>query len=110
MNTIIATLVVASTALAAPTPAADVDAFIKFMYASERCPGVVINFDKTMEQVYDLGAVLKWDHDRTRDKIMVETRIAKFEHDQSRREFCRQIKKIYDGYDRSYLRRVGVVD
>lgn len=110
MNTIIATLVAASTAIAAPTPAADVDAFIKFMYASERCPGVVINFDKTMEQVYDLGAVLKWDHDRTRDKIMVETRIAKFEHDQDRSNFCGKVKKTYDGYDPSYLKRVGVVD
>ncbi|NTD85463.1 hypothetical protein [Agrobacterium tumefaciens] len=110
MNTIIATFVAASTALAAPAPATDVDAFIKFMYASERCPGVDINFDKTMEQVFDLGAVLKWDRDRTRDKIMVETRIAKFEYDQSRKQFCGKVKTIYEAYDPSYLKRVGVVD
>jgi len=110
LNTIIATLVAASTALAAPTPAADVDAFIKFMYASERCPGVKINFDKTMEQVYDLGALLKWDHDRTRDKIMVETRVAKFEYDQNRGDFCVKVRQVYRAYDPAYLQKVGVTD
>jgi hypothetical protein len=110
LNTIIATLVAASTTLAAPAPATDVDAFIKFMYASERCPGVNINFDKTMEQVFDLGAALKWDHDRTRDKIMVDTRVAKFEYDQNRGDFCVKVRQIYRAYDPSYLKRVGVID
>ena len=107
---LIATLFAASTLATAPTPAADVDAFIKLMYANERCPGVTINFEKTLEQVTDLGAVLKWDRERTRDKILVDTRVAKFEYEQDRSKFCGKAREIYNGYDPAYLKRVGVVD
>lgn len=106
----LAASVMLATSYVAPTPQADVNAFIRFLYANERCPGVTINYDNTLEQVADLGKVLKWDDARTRDKILVETRIAQFEYEQSRADFCVATRNLYHAYDPAYLRKVGVID
>lgn len=106
----VAATVLLATSLAAPAPLDDVNAFIRFLYANERCPGVAINYEKTLEQVGDLGKVLHWDSARTQDKILVETRIAQFEYQQSRADFCVATRNLYHAYDPAYLRKVGVID
>lgn len=110
MGPIIAGLLLASATYITPTFEGDINAFLRFLYANERCPGIVINYDKTLEQIRDLGKVLQWDDSRTRDKILVETRIAQFEYQQSRADFCVSARKLFHAYDPAYLRRVGVID
>lgn len=109
MNTVIATLLTAA-AYVTPAPEKDMDAFIRFMWAEERCPGIAINYDKTLEQVTDLGQGLQWDDARTRDKILVESRIAEFEYQQDSGAFCDKVRHLYRSYDPAYLRTVGVTD
>lgn len=110
MMTFIATLMTASAAFITPTPEGDVDAFIRFMWATERCPGVVINYDKTLEQVGDLGDMMKWPKELTREKLMVQSRIAEVEYNQDHIAFCDGARKLYYSYDPAYLRTVGVTD
>lgn len=108
MLTFAATLLLASSI--SPTPAGDIDAFIRFMRASERCPGIVVNVEKTIEQIHDLGRILQWTPERTSDKILVDARIAQFEYQQDRAGFCVKTRDLFYSYDPAYLRKVGVVD
>jgi hypothetical protein len=49
---------------------------IRFMRAAERCLGVFINSDKALEQIGILGRADQGNEERSRDKILVEGRIA----------------------------------
>ena len=103
-------LMLSAPAYITPSPQRDIDAFIRFMWASERCPAFIINFEKTLEQVADLGRVLGWDDERTRDKILVETRVAQFEYQMDRMDFCVSVRNVFFSYDPRHLRKVGVID
>jgi hypothetical protein len=50
MNSILAAMLAAAT-YSTPTPQADVNAFLRFMWADERCPAFTINYEKTFDQV-----------------------------------------------------------
>lgn len=110
MNSLIATIILASSTFVTPTHEGDLNAFIRFMWASGHCPGITINYDKTLEQVADLGGALSWTQERTRDKILVESRIAEFEYQKDREAFCDSARHLYLSYDPAHLRTVGVID
>lgn len=110
MITALAALLLTTAGYITPSPRADVNAFIRFMWAAERCPGVVLNRDKTLEQVGNLGRAQQWDEERTRDKILVESRIAESEYQKDHDAFCDSVLKLYRSYDPAYLRKVGVID
>ena len=108
MQLLVATMIAAT--LIVQGPEADMDAFIRFMWASERCPGVNINYEKTLEQVIDLGGVLNWDSDRINYKIEGDLRVAAFQYQQDSTAFCDSVRDQFRAYDPAYLRQVGVVD
>lgn len=109
MNAVIVTLLTAASYIT-PTPEGDVNAFIRFMWATERCPGIAINYDKTLEQISDLGMMLKWDPKLVEDKILVDSRIAESDYNRDSVGFCQEVRALYQSYDPAHLYKVGVID
>lgn len=93
-----------------PSARADINAFIRFMWASERCSDVIINHEKTLAQIGVLGRAQQWDEERIRDKILVESRIAESLYKKNKDAFCSSVLELYTSYDPAYLREVGVID
>lgn len=93
-----------------PSAKADIDAFIRFIWAADRCPGVIVNTEKTLEQIEVLGRGQQWDEERVREKILTERRIAESLYMKNEDAFCSNILKLYKSYDPEYLRQTGVID
>ena len=94
----------------APSAKADIDAFIRFIWAADRCPGIVVNTEKTLEQIEVLGRRQQWDEERVREKILTESRIAESLYMKNEAAFCRNILELYKSYDPEHLRQSGVID
>lgn len=110
MNSTLAALLLTTVEYITPSARADIDAFIRFTWAADRCPGIIINTDKTLEQISVLGRAQQWDEERVRDKILVESRTAESLYNKNDVAFCSAILRLYRSYDPAYLRQVGVID
>lgn len=93
-----------------PSPAKDVESFLRFMWGNERCPGININYGKTLEQVRDLATILKWDDDTRQQKILFYSSAARSEYKRNKGDFCVAVRGLYHSYDPAYLKQVGVID
>jgi hypothetical protein len=110
MITALAALLLTTVEYITPSARGDIDAFIRFMWAAERCPGFVINAHKTLEQIGIRGRAQQWDEERILDKILVEGRIAESLYNKNEEAFCASVNRLYRSYDPAYLRQVGVID
>lgn len=110
MITALAALLLTNIEYITPSARADVNAFIRFIWATERCSGVLINPDQTLAQIGVLGRAQQWDEERIRDKILVESRIAESLYKKNKEAFCGSVLKLYTSYDPAYLRGLGVID
>lgn len=110
MITALAALLLTTIQYITPSARAYIDAFIRFMWAADRCPGIVVNAEKTLEQIGILGRAQQWDEERVRDKILVETRIAESLYKKNGEAFCSNVGKLYRSYDPEYLRQLGVIE
>ncbi|TAA54602.1 hypothetical protein [Shinella sp. JR1-6] len=109
MNSILAAMLAAATYIT-PTPHADVQAFLRFMWANERCPAFAINFEKTLDQVRDLAQDLGWSNDQRQQAILAGTRAAKFDFERDSEGFCAAVQEELTSYDPAHLKKVGVID
>jgi hypothetical protein len=109
MNSILAAMLAAAT-YSTPTPQADVNAFLRFMWADERCPAFTINYEKTFDQVRDLAKSMGWNDDQRQQAILAGTKAASFEFDRDRDSFCLTVQRQFSEYDPAHLRQAGVID
>lgn len=91
-----------------PTYASDFDAFVIFLWAEERCPGIKINYDKTLEQIGDLGDALGWDRNRTGKELQARAQAARAEVEKDLPAFCDKARSLFRSYDPAHLLKVGV--
>lgn len=93
-----------------PTYDGDFAAFVRFLQADGKCSGFRINYEKTLEQVTDLGAAIGWDTEITNQHILKGATAARQEAEQNLPSFCSSVRQLYDSYDPAHLRKVGVID
>lgn len=109
MNSILVAMLAAAT-YTTPTPQGDVNAFLRFMWANERCPAFAINYERTFDQVRDLAEAMGWGDDQRQQAILAGTRAASFEYDHDSATFCSAVRREFSEYDPAHLRKVGVID
>ncbi|MDG4675854.1 hypothetical protein P9A16_32660 [Shinella sp. 838] len=102
--------ILAASAYNDPTPLGDFHAFLRFMWADERCSEVNINYERTFDQVREIASSMGWDNDQRQQAILAGTRAAMFQYDFERADFCQTVSDQFNSYDPSYLRKIGIID
>ncbi len=93
-----------------PTYDGDFAAFVRFLQADVKCSGFRINYEKTLEQIIDLGTALGWDAETTRQQVLKGATEARHEAEEDLPSFCSSVWLLYNSYDPAHLRKVGVID
>lgn len=92
-----------------PTYDGDFAAFVRFLQADGKCSGFRIDYEKTLEQITDLGAAIGWDTETTNQHILKGAIAARLEAETDLPSFCSSVRQLYDSYDPTHLRTVGVI-
>ena len=112
MKTLIASLMLTSAAVAAPTssdPAFDFQSFSEFIVANSQCTDFVVNVIGIATERNVLGAKLHWPMEKTLEQGGLYEQRAKDSARADKDKFCEDARQKLGAYDPDELRARGII-